>query len=103
VILRQHKPEYAVFISIVTTIILIVFSLGLIDRMIGAISSILKSSNINQTVFYYFAQGNRCFLSDPVYGGHLQRRPGNRHSLQSGAGGENHHSDYGPSDLFGGV
>lgn len=51
VLLRQHKPEYAVFISIATTILLMVFSLGLIDQMITSISSILKSSNINEQYF----------------------------------------------------
>jgi stage III sporulation protein AD len=51
VILRQHKPEYAMFISIVATIFLMIFSLGLIDQMINSISTILKISNINEQYF----------------------------------------------------
>lgn len=51
VILRQHKPEYAMFISIVCTILLMIFSLGLVNQIISSISFVVESSKINYQYF----------------------------------------------------
>ena len=51
VVMRQYKPEYAMFLSIATTILLTAFSLELLNRVLASTAGFLQGSGIKYEYF----------------------------------------------------